>query len=304
MKSNQLAKILAASSISLLAACGQSDDDSTNAGLASSPRQVAFALTSAQGQPVSSATPTFSDDRGITYTLTEARAVIRHIELDLPAGTTCAQINAQLQGVTCERTDDNGVDDNPGADDNGADDNPGSDDAPGTDDNSGADDLSNHAKLRINGPFVVDLLTGQTTPSISSIRVPSLPYRRVDIRFDDADKDLALPSDDRLNEHTWVMRADFTHQGQQLTLDARLKFNEDARFEAAQGVSVDPDSPLLIAFSLDAWLNGLAIAQCLDDDKLQLDDRTITVSESSSQKDCSDLEGSLKDNLKNSARLR
>ena len=197
-----------------------------------------------------------------------------------------------------DRNDDDRFDDNPSGDDRNDDDrfddNP-SDDDRFDDSRSGSDDHPSEAKIRIRGPFLVDLMRGAVEPSLDAVRIPDLAYRHVDLRVDD--------HDGLLNGASWAMAADFEYDGQPLELRATLRFSEDIRLESRSGVRTD-GSPLRVGFDVAAWFTGLTIAQCLDEGRLSVDGGTLHISEEADLGDCSELEGSLKDNLKNSARLR
>ena len=77
------------SSSLLAAACGGSGSD---AGIAVSARNGA-------------AIPVAHDARGTAFTVDQGLLHLRNIELDLPAGLTCADVEGQLVGATCEPAD-------------------------------------------------------------------------------------------------------------------------------------------------------------------------------------------------------
>ena len=257
----------------------------------------------------------FQDDSGARWTLQQARFVVRHIELDLPGGVTCDDVRGALAGgVRCSSSaDDNGADDNKGADDKETDDNGADDIGPddkgidddgtddkGTDDN-GADDSSSGGTLRIDGPIVVDLLAGTTSPSLDGVRVLDVGYRRIDIRIDDADT--SVSATDPLRDHSWYFVAT-TDDDEVQRLEARLRFNEDIRLEAAGGLRTDANSPLLVSFDASQWFRAIPVVQCVADGRVEARDGVLTIDDDGAGRDCSDFENTLKDNLKRSADLR
>lgn len=297
MKHHNIATILM---FSTLVACG----DSAGSGAAYGKAQLALGVAAGDDSAQPSRPVVAAEQGGEPLTLTSAQVYVRDIELDLPVGVTCADVaDAIGAGVTCSASDD-GVnspgDDNPtpGDDNGGVDDNP----TPG-DDNGGAggvDDSPNSAKLRIAGPFVVDLVSRTATPSLAGIQIPALTYRRVDMRIDDGDPDDGLiGAGSALDDRSWVSELAWRRDGQDYTVAMSLKFNEDVRIEPAGGVTLEPGDDLLVLFDATRWLGGLPLARCLDDGsltaaggKIVLDDRA----------DCGDVEGVLKDAIKRSGR--
>lgn len=251
-----------------LLACGQED---------SAPQATTVQLG------LTTAAETIGDDSGASFKLERARFILRHIELDLPPGISCADVQSTLVGATCEADDasDDTSDDSPKGTDDTLDDSP--------------DDNPELGKIVINGPRLVDLVAGTVTPSLDEVRLPDLAYARVDLRVDD-DKSGLLDG-----EHSWEMSAPFTVDGADYSFKAILKFNEDIRFEAPQGVRV-VGGPLLINFNADLWLKGLDVASCIKDEDLAAG-QELLISDDSDQR-CADFEGTLKKNLKRSGQLR
>lgn len=236
-----------------LIACGQED---------SSPQATTVQLG------LTKAAETIGDDSGASFKLERARFILRHIELDLPSGVSCADIESTLEGATCEASSSSA---------------------------DSSDDRSGSGKIVVNGPRLVDLVAGTVTPSLDEVRLPDLAYARVDLRVDD-DKSGLLDG-----EHSWEMSAPVTVDGADYSFKAILKFNEDIRLEAPQGVRV-VGGPLLISFNADLWFKGLDVARCIKDEDLAAG-QELLISDDSDQR-CDDFEGTLKENLKRSGQLR
>lgn len=129
------ARVLALLGASAFAA-GCSGLDTGNADVGT----VEFALSVAPGAPVESS--------GAELPLTSAFANIRHVELYLPAGASCAG----LPGLSASEGDHTVVCDGD--------------------------------KIRARGPWRVDLLTRAATPPLPSVPVVTGTYRRIDVRLE------------------------------------------------------------------------------------------------------------------------
>lgn len=213
----------------------------------------------------------FLDDEGTEYTLSDASAYVRDIEIDLPDGVDCEDIEADLAGgAVCENGD------------------------------SGSSD-----SIVVDGPFVVDLVAGTATPSIAEIRLPSLPFRRVDIRLDDGrvDDGLLAPGDE-LVDRSLVVRADFEYMDEPVVLELSLKFNEDVRIEEPGGVELSDSEDLVVLLDAAGWFEGIRIGRCLDDDDLVVEDGVLVIDDDAGSGSCSSVEGDIKDNIKESGQLR
>lgn len=167
------------------------------------------------------------------------------------------------------------------------------DDAQTTDDSASGDDVCED-KLRIEGPWVIDLVTGEATPSLDSIAVPAGTYRRVDVRLEPADESSAsVPSD--LKGATLFAAGQYTGAGAS-NFDLRVAFNEDARFESRQGIELTAGgiNELVLGLDLNAWFDAASLEQCVSDDSLEVVDGRLRIDEDNN---CSSLEDSLKDAL-------
>ena len=226
---------------------------------------VGFALTGNQA----------TDDGGAAHTFDDIRFNVRHIEFDLPAGMTCDDVSDALSGARCEVEDSSDSEDV-------TDDNPSS---------SGA------GKIVVDGPFIVDLKAGTTVPSLDAVEIPDLAYPRVDVRIDD-DKLGQLDGD-----NSWLMTTRTTVADEDVSVEIALKFNEDIRFEAVDGVR-STGGPLLVAFDSSKWFDGLDLNACVERGDIEVKDGVVTISDDSAMGNCSSFEGSLKENLKRSGQLR
>lgn len=147
-------------------------------------------------------------------------------------------------------------------------------------------------KISIEGPFEIDLVAGTSTPSLAEVQIPAGTYKRIDFRVEDNG-----------NDSSFAVRAGFDHEGAAMTLDLNLDFNEDIRIEDAQGLVVDADSDLIAEFVVNNWLGGVDVGACIDDEDVTVVGSTVTIDDSSTSGSCSDIENTIKDNMKNSGQL-
>lgn len=260
MHSHKLANLLILSAAMTAAACVDTGTTGTHVG---NPGNIGFTVSSALSATPQETQLRFKDDSAVTYTLTQARAHLRRVELYLPNGVSCQDVASLLTSASqrCAEDDD---------------------------------------KLQIEGPFILDLLTGESSPSLSALPIPPLAYPRIDYRFDDADAG-AVPATDPLSGNSLNVIATFEHQGSPATLTIQLKFNEDARVENGASLALAEQGRLDVDFDIAQWLNAAPIAQCLNDGDLQLQGQQLSITDDT---DCDGLEDTLKDNIKDSARLK
>lgn len=218
---------------------------------------VRLALTDQAGKSV-------EDANGTAMTLEGAEAYVRHIEIDLPSGTSCADYAgfAFEEPVRC--TEDS---------------------------------------IRIDGPFHFDLVTGVSTPSLVGVTLPAGTYNRIDVRFEPASPagDLVTAGDD-LDGSSMIARGTLATVDGGLPFTLRLAFNEDARFETPNGVEVGEDaSALWLRLDPSLWFAELPIARCHEDGDLTVVDGTVRIEDRDGN--CSDIENALKEAIKRSGQL-
>lgn len=250
------------------AAIGLTACDGGSAALRFSVNESAAQASSvlAQGaEATATPAPTFHSSDGIVFTLTEARIHLKDIRLDLPQGTKCGEVSGLLAGATCKGSDSSGT-------------------------------------VVVPGPIVVDLMTGATTPDLSGLRLPAGNYKRIDFRLEEA-KAAEVASGEPLVGYSLLVKASFTQDNASNTLDLKLKFSEDARFESPNGVAVDADTALLALLQPQAWLDGLPVATCLSKGDLQISSNVLRIDDQA-KGDCGDAENRVKTNIKNSGQLR
>jgi hypothetical protein len=261
-----LRQSLLSAAVLALTACG-GEGASLRFSVRESQATAASALVSA-ADATTPAPITFNSSDGVTFTLTDARIHLKDIRLDLPQGTQCAEVRGLLSGATCK----------------------------------GGETGSGSNTVVVPGPIIVDLMSGTTTPDLSGLRLPAGNYKRIDFRLDEAKSD-QLPATDPLLGYSLLVKANFTRDNTATTLDLKLKFSEDARFESANGVDVDADSALLVLLKPQVWLEGLPVATCLSKGDLTLTSNVLRIDEQA-KGDCSGAVDLVKTNIKRSGDLR
>lgn len=203
-----------------------------------------------------------ADAQGTAFTLESALTYVRHLEFDLPEGTTCADFDDLTAPVYCEEEDgDDG--------------------------------------FRISGPYLVDLLTGTSTPLLRDLTIPPATYTRVDVRLDEGETDegLILPGHP-LDGYSVVADGTFTYMGQPRTFDFALAFDDDARFEDIAGTQA---RRILLALDIATWFETLPITQCLDDGDLTLVGDHLTIADGLNN--CANIESAMVDAIRGSGSL-
>lgn len=210
--------------------------------------------------------PRGQDASGSGLVVESASAYVRHIQLDLPSGARCAELELPPEGrVRCTSGDD---------------------------------------KLEIPGPFLVDLVAGTTQPSLAEVVIPPGTYRRVDVRFDDGRPDDGLvTAGHALDDLTLVAGGSFEPGAEPVPFELRLKFNEDARFESAAGITLAADAPaaMMLWLEVSRWFSAIDLTDCMKDGDLRVEDGKLRIDDDT--RSCSDVESSLKSAIKSSGIL-
>ncbi|HEY1099531.1 MAG TPA: hypothetical protein VGF99_11415, partial [Myxococcota bacterium] len=204
---------------------------------------------------------------------------IEEIELELPRGVRCADVDGDIVGAVCEDDDIDQPNDDDDRDDDG-------DDV----DDDGDDDES---KVVIRGPFLVDLVSGTSEPSLADVRIPAATYARIDIEVDES------PA---LNGRSFVGELGLTRADNSVvTIAFGLDVDEEIRIEHPQGVAVAADAALLIDFVVDDWFAGADLGACIDDGLLPVTDGHADLGDGDDV--CGDIEDLVEANMEGSLDL-
>jgi hypothetical protein len=158
------------------------------------------------------------------------------------------------------------------------------------------DDSDSSQSYKLEGPFVVDLLTGVSEPEmeVASDSLVGIDIERVDVRIDDVDDDYpqVQPSDELFDYSLYVEGADT--DGTPLVI--QLKFNEDIRFDFLSPITVEGGESydMTLALRMVDWFSAIDLTDCLNE--LSGND-TLVISDESNT--CNSVEGDLKTAIKN-----
>lgn len=145
------------------------------------------------------------------------------------------------------------------------------------------------SSYKVQGPFVVNLLTATSSPEIVTTSVPAGEYSRIDVRIDDTDSDFPdITSADPLWENSLYGKG--TYDGDK-PFEISLKFNEDVRFDFTSPVAITTDAvnTFNLALNLSEWFAELDLTDCID--QLSGSDSLIISDENGT---CPDVEDDLK----------
>lgn len=231
-----------------LIGCG-ANNGTTAANLDGGPTSLKLDMTLASS---TSAATKKNDDgsftpNGTTLTLTAAAINIDRFELYLPEGLTCSQANFidnDVPGINvrCEEEIEN--------DDGGP---------------------QVEAKIKIDGPFNYDLISGVSTPDIGSITVPSGEYRRLKIKTKKDANDVTLSASGTMLDTNNVSQPFSLALGFTETIDLKKCF------QLVEGKL----NRFTVALNVEQWFTGVDLNNCDSDD-------------------CHNLENDIRDNIENS----
>jgi hypothetical protein len=241
--------------------CGDAETGSHIGNPVSLAFTIFSSLSSESGEPV------ILDENSTEYTLTNAKMNVGEIRLNLPTGTTCADLTTtSFVGAVC------GLD----------------------------DDVPAKEVVRVMGPFVVDLIDPKASP-LDSVRVPSLAYSKVLYRLENADPaDGLVGATDPLANLSFIADAAFDKEAVSNTLHLALKINDNVEIENAAGIEVGRNGSISIKLDASNWLAGAGIGACLEDGSIPIQNQSATVDEDT---ECGDAEEILNSNILSSARV-
>lgn len=254
---------------------------------------VEMALTAGSSSSGAGTALVANEAEGGKVEIAHARAVVERIELYLPDSSGGSGGGKGGDDTSADDSRHGGKDDSA---DHDANDDKGVDSADHAANDDKGDDSVNGGedKITIRGPFIIDLVDGSSTPSIADIKVPAGHYRRVDVRFSN-DGHGKLGASDPLSGNTLVADGTFTpNGGTAMPFSVALDFNEEARFESAEGfdISAAAASDVLLKLDISSWFSALPVAECVEGGALAIDEKSSC-----------HFEQDLKDAIKSSGRL-
>lgn len=113
--------------------------------------------------------------------------------------------------------------------------------------------------MRIEGPWIADLLTGDLEPPLDGVEVLDGPFVEIDAKFGQGKVGtLGIEVGDPLDGASFVVQG--THEGTPYTL--RLDLDAHARF--GPGVIEADTERVALSFDLGPWLSSLSLSSCID----------------------------------------
>ncbi len=209
------------------------------------PARIQMALSVGEAPPV--------DQGGAAFQVNEASVFVRHLELYLPPGLTCAEIapDGLPAGVACD-----------------------------------------FEKLRVTGPFRVNLLTGDASPALPTLAVPAGTYSRVDVRLEE----------DELTDTTLVASGTVPIDGTSRPWRLAVELDEVLRFEGMTIEALEGAlARALLGLDMSQWFATLPLSACAAAGTLPEEDGVIVLSDG--DEECVDVEDAIRAGIRGSAAL-
>jgi hypothetical protein len=152
------------------------------------------------------------------------------------------------------------------------------------------------------GPYLLDLLTGASTPDIGTLTFPVGEYDRVKIHIHHAEgNDSSATS---LGGNTLSVKGTYSLEGgAEMPFALALRFNEIIQIRNAAGMKLDETAlhTILVGLNAGDWLSGLDIKGCLASMSAG---GAAVVNEDSDLGKCLDAEHRIKDNFRTSFKVQ
>lgn len=244
--------------------------------------------------------PEAEDEAGGSISFTEARINIERIRLKLPETLDCEEIDFELEDSECgPPTDDSstllglvGFQETDGEEDGEED---------GDDDSEDADDDEDN--IKIDGPFIYNMLTGLSSPDFSETVIPSGTYRRIELRFTNT---TLVEASDSLFDHAMVIGGTYDDGASIRSFLISIKFNEWLRFENEAGIEITESADInaiVVELDVNNWFNGVDLGACFDSGRPDVsDDGVLIVNRTNDGGECN-FTDELKKNIKASGRV-
>jgi hypothetical protein len=198
------------------------------------------------------------DRQGTAITVSAANANVRRIDLHLPGDKPCSGIDTSMLPSNVK---------------------------------------CNSAKMRIEGPFAVDLITGTATPALANITLPRATYKRVDIEFEPAAS---------LGGNTIVVSGSMPRAGAPTPFDMELDFVAQAKFENTAGVTIGGSTAQDVFLLLDVakWFTTAPITTCVADGDIGIEGGRIKIDSDHLRGPCNMIRNGIHDAIRDSGTLR
>ncbi|MBF0432323.1 MAG: hypothetical protein HQK83_13645 [Fibrobacteria bacterium] len=158
----------------------------------------------------------------------------------------------------------------------------------------------------LEGPFINDLLSGSSVPSLKGVSLPAALFHEVELNFDSLEtEDSLYASFPALQGNSILMKGYFSYKGKiDRAFSIHLTVVEELEFEGKENLIIQPDSSLSWKVDLNAgnWFQNIEITNCLDNGELMLDSNGNLLL--NNPKECNELNTRLKTNILNSGSIK
>lgn len=266
MKGKKVNTLLAMAGVALIASCG-----SSGLGVgSSSPGEASVALTFKAAEPSGNEGKApqmimLSTPIGEAVAITKSKVVVEEVKFETEEVGACEDLALELKGVTCL-----------------------------------AGEME--VEFKLDGPFIVDLLAGTTSPEIAPMTLPSGTFDKIVAKVAPLDEEFAsLATSPDFIGHSLAIGGQLG-SGETArrfliasAVNANVKFEDPAGFTVPASVDVQT---IVLSFSADALLAGIDIGACLDSGEATLlEDGTYLITDETPGKAC-DFKKMLRENLR------
>lgn len=159
-------------------------------------------------------------------------------------------------------------------------------------------------KLRVPGPWLVDLATGALDPSLDALDLPDGPYARIDARLRPARPgESSVHAGDPLDGKSIDVGGSVVIDGATRRWDLHLDFTDNARFVPAAPVEVGPGvASLMLLLDVSTWFDDLDLAACIASGEVPTDADGIFMLADTAPR-CGNVEAAIRREIREAGRL-
>lgn len=152
-------------------------------------------------------------------------------------------------------------------------------------------------RLRVNGPWVVDLVTGAFTPSLAGLELPEGDYLRVEVDLKRGEvKDGVVTAGSPLDGASLYLAGTFVLDGETERYRLSLDVHEKVTFVPTDAWTLDDQQRLDLELDVGGWFEDLPVAACVADGETPIVDGVYTLD--ATRKGCADVSGRIKKAIK------
>lgn len=297
----KITKLLLAVCVSALAFACSSEGVQSGGQASQSATTAALSLKVAPSQGSSEeGTMLSSDSAGGLVTLTKAWLVIDKVKLEMEGELLCEEVATLTKGVECENeieeADELEAEEAEEVEEAEAEEVEGIKHLEG-------EEAELDTEFTVSGPFVVDALLGESTPSISEIVVPTGTFNEIVAVIAPLNDETFASANgfDKLLGKSVVLAGSFDDGTSVRLFKITTSANENIKFESDAGFVIPETIDLkkiILSFNVSNILMGIDIGACLDSGNATLSDTGVfMISDETPGEEC-DFKGIIKSALK------